>query len=212
MDENLLRFKPNQKYLCFDFETESLNLRYARPWQIFWAIYQNNKELRKHNLYIKWDNIKVSKDAARITGFDLAFYEKHAEPKEQVLELFDQDLYNKEYLIVGANIINYDAMIHNLWRRECGKKTDYSWLQRLRDTNCLSRAYKKGLKKPHNSDWLTWQFQLNNLVERGLRTSVSTMAKEFNLPFDPATLHQAQNDVPLTYQIFRKLNLAMEIE
>ena len=31
MTESLLRFKNNQKYICFDFETEGLNLKYSRP-------------------------------------------------------------------------------------------------------------------------------------------------------------------------------------
>ena len=34
MTNSLLRFKKNQKYIVFDFETEGLNLRYSRPWQL----------------------------------------------------------------------------------------------------------------------------------------------------------------------------------
>ena len=34
MTNSLLRFKRDQKYIVFDFETEGLNLRYSRPWQL----------------------------------------------------------------------------------------------------------------------------------------------------------------------------------
>ena len=43
MTNSLLRFKTNQKYIVFDFETEGLNLRYSKPWQLGFIVAQNKK-------------------------------------------------------------------------------------------------------------------------------------------------------------------------
>ena len=38
MTNSLLRFKTKQKYIVFDLETEGLNLRYSKPWQLGFLI------------------------------------------------------------------------------------------------------------------------------------------------------------------------------
>ena len=213
MDENLLRFTYKNKYwLSFDLETESLNLGYAKAWQIFWMLSKGDETLEKHNYYIKWLDLNVSNGAAKVTDFNPKLIDKEGKDPNEILSLFDKYLYNPEYFIVGANIIGYDCMIHNNWRLKCNKNTNYSWLNRLYDTNCLSKAYKLNWKKKKDEDFLTFQFRLNNFRQKGLKSSVSTMAKEFNIPFNPLTLHQAQNDVPITYEIFKQLMWKLEIE
>ena len=45
MDEDLLRFKKDQKYLVFDYETCNLNLGHLenKPWQIGFIICKGSK-------------------------------------------------------------------------------------------------------------------------------------------------------------------------
>ena len=78
MTEDLLRFKNNQKYLIFDYETCNLNLGLTsnKPWQLGFLVCQGKKIIEKKDFYISWDNLKVSADAARITGFSKSKYNR----------------------------------------------------------------------------------------------------------------------------------------
>ena len=78
MNESLLRFDRKQKYLVFDTETEGLNLIDSRPWQVAWIVTQGDKVLEEHDVYVKWRDLNVSKDAARVTGFSKEDYERKA--------------------------------------------------------------------------------------------------------------------------------------
>ena len=60
MDDTLLRFNKNQKYIVFDTETEGLNLINSRPWQIAWLVVKGDKIQEKHDKFIHWPNINVS--------------------------------------------------------------------------------------------------------------------------------------------------------
>ena len=46
MTNNLLRYKKDQKYIVFDYETEGLNLYYSKPFQLSFIIAQNKKIIR----------------------------------------------------------------------------------------------------------------------------------------------------------------------
>ena len=78
MKKDLLRFDKDQKYITWDVETEGLNLVHSKPWQIAWIVCQGDKVLEKFDFYIKWDDLKVSEDAARITGFSREDYNRKA--------------------------------------------------------------------------------------------------------------------------------------
>lgn len=210
MTNSLLRFKKNQKYIVFDFETEGLNLRYSRPWQLGFIETEGQNIKNEHDIYIGFDDLSVSADAARITGFSQHTYHKKKKDKLQVLEFFDKFLYNPDYLIIGHNIIGYDVYIHNVLRKACGKPTDYSYMNRVIDTNCLSKAYKMGLKKVDDNLTL-WQYKLNNYIKKGLKTSQITMLKEFSIPFEADKLHDAVYDVKMTLKLFHKLIWNIEV-
>jgi|TARA_R110000824_G_scaffold72339_4_gene184652 DNA polymerase III epsilon subunit-like protein len=210
MTNSLLRFKKNQKYIVFDFETEGLNLRYSRPWQLGFIETEGQNIKNEHDIYIGFDDLSVSADAARITGFSEHTYRKKKKDKLQVLEFFDKFLYNPDYLIIGHNIIGYDVYIHNVLRKACGKPTDYSYMNRVIDTNCLSKAYKMGLKKVDDNLTL-WQYKLNNYIKKGLKTSQITMLKEFSIPFEADKLHDAVYDVKMTLKLFHKLIWNIEV-
>ena len=210
MTNSLLRFKKNQKYIVFDLETEGLNLRYSRPWQLGFIETEGQNIKNEHDIYIGFDDLSVSADAARITGFSEHTYRKKKKDKLQVLEFFDKFLYNPDYLIIGHNIIGYDVYIHNVLRKACGKPTDYSYMNRVIDTNCLSKAYKMGLKKVDDNLTL-WQYKLNNYIKKGLKTSQITMPKEFSIPFEADKLHDAVYDVKMTLKLFHKLIWNIEV-
>lgn len=71
MSKELLRFKKNQKYVFFDFETCGLNLGSTRnkPWQLAFIVIENNKIIEECDYWLKWKDLKVSEGAAKVTGW-----------------------------------------------------------------------------------------------------------------------------------------------
>ena len=83
MDDTLLRFNKNQKYIVFDTETEGLNLIKSRPWQIAWLVVKGDQIQERHDKFIHWPNINVSEGAAKVTGFsEKKYYSKALAPNQ----------------------------------------------------------------------------------------------------------------------------------
>src|ERR1017187_1956072 len=173
LGENLLRYNLDKnKFFTWDCETEGLNLKRSKPWEISWSIYHGEKLVEEHQHFLKWPNLKVSIGAAKATGFNPENINKFGEDPKKIIDLFDKYIYNKEYKIIGANILGYDIYIHNLSRNLLGYKTDYSYLDRIYDTNILSKIWKLGLKIPENKeDFLEFQFKVGSIIQKGLKTN-----------------------------------------
>jgi len=209
---NLLRFRKKQKYIYFDYETCNLNLNsiHNKPWQLGFIIAENSKILNKFEFYIDWENLKVSKDAAAITGFSKSKYNKLKKPAIESLKLFNKYLYDPNYLVIGHNILGFDVYIHNIHMELCGFKTDYSYLDRVYDTHCLARAIKNGIESPKESH-LSWQYKLLNFRVKGVKTNLKEMCKTYKIDFDEKKLHDALYDVEKTHEVFNKIIWNLEI-
>jgi len=210
MTESLLRYKKNQKYIIFDTETEGLNLRYSRPWQLSFIEAVGPKVVKSHDLFIDFEDLSPSEGAAKITNFSWNTYNKKKRDKLEVLNFFDKFLYDPNYLIVGHNVLGYDIYIHNVLRLACGKPSDYSYIDRVIDTNCLSKAYRSGMKTVDGSRIL-WQYKWLNFFKRGLKTNQAAMLKEFGIEFDKSRLHDGMYDVEKNFELFNKLIYNIEI-
>ena len=149
MKDELLRYNNKQKYLIFDFETSNLNLVNLsnRPWQLSFIIATKDKVLEKHDHFLKWKDLKVSEGAKIATRFDYTKYKVKSEDPLPILRKFDKLLYDKKYKIVGHNLLGFDIYVHNALRKSLGLKSDFSYLTRLIDTNCLARGYKARFKR-----------------------------------------------------------------
>ena len=106
--EDLLRFKFDQKYIIFDTETEGLNLVSSKPWQLAWIEATGKKITKKQNRFLKWDEINVSEEAAKITGFNKKDYLSKAEDPTTVFKEFMDLISQDDVIVVGQNILGYD--------------------------------------------------------------------------------------------------------
>lgn len=203
----LKRYQPDWRYMVPDKETEGLNLWASRPWQIAWIIADSKQVYEREEHYIWFKDLYVSPQAALITRFDYAKYKERAEDPVKVLDRYEERLYDTSMGVVGQNFF-YDGDIHKTWRRVCGRKHDYSWTSRLYDTNCLSKAYRKGIK-PDLTNFLAWQYKMQSIREK-LKTRLETMCGEFKIPFDPYRAHEALYDVEKTRELFEKQKWAIE--
>ena len=210
MQDHLLRFKPKQKYIIWDCETESLNLVNSRPWQLSWSIAEGDRIIKNEDRFIHWDDLKMSDGAAKITRFDRHAWERKAEDPAKVLKDFNDYLYNKDYILIGANLFGFDIYQHNNIHRQLGIPSDYSYIDRIIDVQALQKAIYLGLKSiPENRT--AWHYQMQNFRQRGMKTSVKHLCSVYDIPYDENRAHDAIYDNHLVFSIFRKQIFTIEV-
>ena len=204
MKESLLRFNKSQKYIIFDYETCNLNLvsKENKPWQLAFMLVENGKILERADYLLAWKDLRVSPEAARITGFSKKKYNKLKSCPKEALSHFEKYLYDEKIIKVGHNILGFDTYIHGIHRRLCGKNVDYSYIKHSLDTVCLAKAIKKNIKPGRDTDILSWQYRLLNHRERGLKTNLLQCCKDYDIDFDPKKLHDALYDIEKNYEDF----------
>lgn len=202
----MLRFNKDQKYICFDFETCHLNLLDLnnKPWQLSYLLAKGNQVNKEVDNYVYWPDLKLSKGAQEVTHFDERKYHSLASDPKDVLNAFEEYLYDEEYLIIGQNLLGFDVYIHNIYRKLLGKSPDFSFTRRILDTNCIAKAIKKNLTPPKGKDLITWQYKLNDFREKGLKTSIKAQLKDYKIEFDENMLHNSMYDVKMNFKIFQK--------
>lgn len=208
---DLLRYNRNQKFILLDFETESLSLFFSKPWQLSYLIAEGDKIIDIFDKYIWWENLKVSEGAKIITKFNYNDYKIKAEDPKKVLEDLDQFIYNDDYIILWQNGLGFDCYIHNTLRKLCGKKSDYSYLKRSYDTNLLGKFLKYNNPPPIETNRLLWQYKLQSTWEKGIKTSLGALGKDYNIEFDENSLHNSKNDICLNFEIWKKQICQVEI-
>lgn len=214
----MLRFKKNQKYVVFDYETNGLNLLGqgtkpcgVKPWQLSYIIAEGNDIIETRDRYIWWDNFEMDERVAKLNHFDFYSYKENAKSPQEVHSEFNQLVYDPEVILVGHNILGFDVYMHSVIQREVGLKIDYSYLSRLIDTLCMARAIKKDLKKNEQSDLLSWQYRLLSIRERGLKTKLSDCLDDYDIPHDKQLLHNSLYDVKMNFEVFKKQIWKIEI-
>jgi|TARA_A200000159_G_C7296181_1_gene327946 DNA polymerase III epsilon subunit-like protein len=207
MNENLLRFKKNQNYLFFDFETCCLNLGSLdnKPWQLGFIVINNGKIVKKKDYWIRWSDLKMSEAAAKMTGWTQVMYDKKAEDAKMILAEFEHYLYDESYINVGHNILGFDIYIHGIFRRCLGKNPDYSYIKRSIDTLCLAKAIKNEIKFSQNDNFFNWQYRLNNMIDRKSKKKLMDLCKDYDISIDESKLHDAMYDIEQNYEVFKKM-------
>ena len=202
----MLRYDKKQKYICFDFETCNLNLLSSdnKPWQLSYLIAEGNKVLKEKDCYINWPDLKLSEEARKITRFDDQKYKRLASDPKEILEDFQKYLYDEDYIIIGQNLLGFDVYIHRIYCKLLGVKPDYSYINRIYDTNCIAKAIKKDLQPPKDLELIYWQYKLNDFREKNMRTSIKAQLKQYKIDFNENKLHDSLYDIKMNFQIFLK--------
>jgi DNA polymerase III epsilon subunit-like protein len=202
--EDLLRFKFDQKYVIFDTETEGLNLVTSKPWQLAWIEATGKKVTKKQNRFLMWDDLNVSEDAAKVTGFKYEDYAKQAEDPFTVYKEFMDLISQDDIIIVGQNLLGYDIYILGVIARKLGIDIDYSFVSRIFDTKAIATALNKGNKTPDKDDFIAWQIKWLHYRERGLKTNQKHLLEYYDIKFNEKKLHDALYDIEMNFEIFLK--------
>lgn len=213
MQQNLLRFQEKQKYILFDLETCHLNLvnKDNKPWQIGYVIGEGKNIVKTVAHMILWDPLNITDGAAKVTKFDKKKYLEEAKNPKSVYSELETYLYDKNYIILGHNILNFDVYLLNIWRQLIGLKTDYSFIERCFDTNALSKAIKLNVKPREDENLIAFQYSMLNHKQKGLKTNLTTLGTEYKLEFDPESLHDASKDTELNWKVWNKIVWEIEI-
>ena len=209
--EDLLRFKFDQKYVIFDTETEGLNLVTSKPWQLAWIETEGKKIKKKQNRFLMWEDLNVSEDAARVTGFNYESYAQKAEDPTIIYKDFIYLISQDDVIIVGQNLLGYDIYILGVIARQLGFNIDYSFVDRIFDTKAIATALAKGNKNPDKEDFISWQLKWLNYRERGLKTNQKYLLEYYDIDFDAKKLHDALYDIEKNFEIFLKQIWELEI-
>lgn len=198
----------NQKIIFCDTETEGLNLNTSRPWEFAWVVMDKGKIVDSQSRYLWWEDLDVNAKAAEVTGFDRKKYEATAICPVKVYNEIKSWFFGKD--ILGFhNGLTFDIYQIRNWFREINKPTDFDWVKRVVDTNALAKAFKSN-SKPDFENFDAWQLKWANYIRRGLKTNVTLLCEEFNIPIDKSRTHQGDYDCYLTAQIYKKLAYAFQ--
>lgn len=206
MVNDLLDNNNDKKYLVFDTETCSLGLSDLnnKPWQLGMLVCQGTQILKKELFYIRWPDLKLSEDAARITRFNQKEYDEKAEDSIKVLDYFESYLYNKDYLIMAHNGLGFDVYIHSIWRLNLGLKRDWSYLPRFIDTNALAKGIKLHRSYRPGDNLLAYQYSMLSIVRKDIKTNLKHLSVEFDIPSQDTELHSGLYDCLILWRIWNK--------
>ena len=212
MDEHLLRFKEDTEYVFVDCETENLCLNREQnlPWQIGMVKLKGDKKIAEKDIYVSWErDLRVGKEAARITRFSPKKYKELAVPHDEIFPTVKDWLDNCDY-IVGHNVLGFDIYLIKDYYQHMGE--DYRHLlPKIIDTNCIARGFKLGLPYRRDEQFLTYQYKILHTRKKGVRSSLLSLGKEYDIKFDPSNLHDALNDLELNIDVWNKIKWHIDI-
>jgi DNA polymerase III epsilon subunit-like protein len=91
-----------------------------------------------------------------------------------------------------------------------GLKSDFSYLDRVLDIQCIQKGIYLGLKSiPENRT--AWQYQMYHYVKRGVKTSVKHLCGLYDIEYNDLKAHDAVYDNEKCLEIFKKQILTIEI-
>lgn len=215
---NLLRFENKYKFLTFDYETCNLNLvaeAIQAPWQLGWSL-RSKQSTESHEDWIWWDDLelKMGKDAARLTGFDYQVYKRKAKPARPIFDKFDAYLKDPNIISVTANGWNFDTYIYGIYCKLLGEIPDYSWTARHVDIQTIEKAKQLDYKIPKigTDEWIFFNVKMSEIRQRGLKTNLKFLCESYDVPYDETRHHkEALYDVELTDSIFDKQMRKLDI-
>jgi len=220
MDNHLIRFQ-KKKFLFMDFETFNVCLsdKFNLPWQVATILVETvedskgrlkNRELGRQDLYLKWDtDLKISKEAKRITKYSDSKFNKLCIPEEEAFQTI-YDLVEKCDYLVGHNFLGFDIYLLRNWYRKHGKNYD-SLPHKTLDTFAMAKSVALGYGYKNNEcSLLDFQMKMISIRKKGIRTSLGAVGKSNNIDHNYANLHDALVDLELNVKVWDKLKFQID--
>lgn len=214
MDEHLLRFKKDVKFALIDVETFNLGLNFQtnRPWQIAVIMAQGDFIVRELDVMIKWDDCKFSigSEAAKITRFNQQAFDAAAISPEDAFKQFWPMLQEADYVVMH-NGLRFDIYLLKGFA-EC-MKADWSFLlPKVIDTRAIAQGIKLGRPyQPKEDVLIDYMYRMASDRTKGVKTSLTTLGKEYGIEHDYENLHNALCDLQLNLKVWNKIKHQTEL-
>lgn len=215
MDGHLLRFRTDVTYALIDLETFNLNLsfHFNRPWQVGILIARGEKVIDGKDIRINWPDaphLKIGDEAARITHFDPVMHNKLAITAQSAFERFWPLLESADYIMMH-NGLRFDLYLLKDYAKMMGKP--WQWMvPKIIDTNAVAKGVKMGIPfKPKDGSFIEYQYRMADIMAKGVKTSLSTLGKEYGISHDYERLHDAIVDLELNLKVWNKLKYQVDI-
>jgi DNA polymerase III epsilon subunit-like protein len=84
-------------------------------------------------------------------------------------------------------------------------------MPKIIDTRAIAQGIKTNYKYDGKEDLLSYQYKMINTRVRGVKTQLKILAKENDIPFDEAKLHDALYDLEVNIEVWNKLKYQIEL-
>lgn len=217
MMSELLRFQKNIKYSFLDIESYNLCLNFCfnAPWEIEILQSIGTKTINSTNYIINWlnekPNLLIEPEVAIKNHYSKEKILKEGKDPKDVFLSFWPLLQNCDK-IVSHNVLNFDLYLLKEYALYMNKDWKFL-LNKIIDTNALAKGIKLGIKFDNKKEsFLEYQFRLANIVQRGLKTNLAAMAKEYDIKIeDERKLHSATFDVEINKLVWEHMIWLIDI-
>lgn len=209
---SLLRHDRTSKFLYLDFETYNLCLHrdFNAPWQAGLMLVQNSQVLESKELLFNWGGRFAMKSSNPSFSHysERRIQEEGMLPKDAFKFIVDS-IDNSDYLI-GHNLLKFDVFILKELAALFGGNY-HNWIKKIIDTKTLALAIKLNVNKTLDEPLLDFQFRFLNFFTKGLKTNLTHLCKEYDIPVDETKTHDAIEDLKLNLQVFNKQKYQLDI-
>ena len=69
----------------------------------------------------------------------------------------------------------------------------------------LAKAIKNDIAYKKDDDFYSWQYRLNNMIDRKSKKKLIDLCKNYDIKIDESKLHDAMYDIEQNYEVFKKM-------
>jgi DNA polymerase III epsilon subunit-like protein len=217
MDRHLLRFDKTSTFAFVDLETYNLCLNFIanKPWQVGLMLVKGEDSFETHDILVKWPNPPIFNPIMVTQIFQCSVptllnrIDSEGKTPDEVFEKLYPILDKADY-IVGHNILGFDLYLIKEWCKIKGKPWRH-WLKKAIDTNSLIKGVKLNIPLKPTDDRIEYQYKMYHRIQKGLKSRLGMVGKEFGIEHDYLKLHDAIVDLDLNRKVWNRLKYQVEI-
>lgn len=207
--------RENFRAICFDFETEDLNLAFTKPWQLAYVVFDKRNIVSSVDALLDWKDLNVSEGAAKVTRFNESEFKRSPKLKDprKVMMDFNTEVERADF-VVGHNVLGFDLTVYRRTCKRLGLKP-VAIETKLIDTFPLFKGFKLGTPYHRKEPLLSYLMRFYSFLpaeakKRGFAT-LAALTKYFGIDTEDARLHDALYDVQLNVKGFRALMYELKL-
>jgi DNA polymerase III epsilon subunit-like protein len=172
---------------------------------------QGDKIIDSKDIYLKWKtDLKISKDAARITRYDPKNIQKNGIDPELFFPTLREWIEKADY-IIGHNILGFDLHLLSEYYKFMNLKP-YDFISKSIDTNLIYKGIKTSNAFDSKKESLPeYMYKLYHTKVKNVKTNLTAAGKDLDIDHDYNSLHNALSDLELNFKVWNKIKYMVNI-